>query len=166
MKKHFLICLLAGLHSVFAGTIPITGTFRATPEDPNVYLQKLVISGDGVCDVTYSKLDVQYSMKLGKMEQVVKGRSNKEARGKVDYSAKVEEYFDTVEARIIKKYGPDSPSVTAYKNPTALFRNLGYEGVLILNYQTETGPAFTVLIQKGDLLIDMNTGLKLKKAWW
>jgi hypothetical protein len=165
MNKHTLIYLFLGLNSVFAGDIPITGTFRATPEDPAAHIQKLVISANGICDVTYSYVEFQRSLKLGKLEQTDK-RVNKEARGKVEYSAKVEEYFDKVEAAHIKEFGPDSPLTKDIKSKIAVFRNLGYEGVIILNFQTETGAGFAVLIQKGDLLIDLNNGLKLKKAWW
>lgn len=165
MIKNILFINLLAIATAMAIEFPIVGIFKPEVANPRSFVQKLVINADGTADITYSKDELRRSMKLGKFEWTMERVVN-EARGKVLFRANVEKWFDEVEAKTKAEDGADSPIFKEVQQATGLFRNLGYDAGIKLEFLTASGKEDIVLVHKAGLLVNIFSGEKLKKSWW
>jgi hypothetical protein len=165
MIKNILFINFLAITSALAMEFPIVGIFKPEVANQRSFIQKLVINADGTADITYSKDEPRQSMKLGKIEWVMERVVN-EARGKVLFKANVEKWFDEVEAKTKAEEGPDSLIFKEVQQASGLFRNLGYDAGIKLEFLTASGKENIVLVHKAGLLVNIFSGEKLKKSWW
>jgi hypothetical protein len=167
MKTILHVATVLSIHAgVLLGTegrTNLAGVYRPITSTSSAEVIKLVINGDKSVDVELNVVEVQNSLRLGKVESA-------RVEKKLQVAGRVSLVSPDVFFEGLKKNAaaPDADaSAKKFAATCDLYIGLGYDSVVLISLpESKQHRNLFVFLHKDGVFVEFLTGAKLKKAWW
>lgn len=141
----------------------LAGVYRPLTSTSSAEVIKLAINGDKSVDVELNAVEVQNSLRLGKVESA-RVEKKLQVAGKVSL-VHPDTFFGGLKEKAL---APDADASDKKNAATCdLYIGVGYDCVVVISLpESKQHRNLFVFLHKDEVFVEFLTGAKLKKTWW